>query len=175
MTWFLLQFGVISTCKFFKDYKLHLPYGFVQFCCLWKIYSCLAPSCKRNHVITYTNHTSTGNFRTNCAILIRQENTPKDSVFGFSQFRRSTVLSNFVARKKFHRRSEKKKTTLLYNSSNWPLCALNDDTLHFPLYSGFPMSSWWSELRNCTWRGVKPEIWTKQANGATVGKDVVCK
>ena len=25
-----MQFGVISTCKFFKDYKLHLPLGLVQ-------------------------------------------------------------------------------------------------------------------------------------------------
>ena len=28
----------ISTCKCFKDYKLHLPYGLVEFCCR-KIYS----------------------------------------------------------------------------------------------------------------------------------------
>ena len=27
----LLQFGVISTYKYFKDYKLHLPYGIAQF------------------------------------------------------------------------------------------------------------------------------------------------
>ena len=25
ITWFPLQFGVLSTCKFFQDYKLHLP------------------------------------------------------------------------------------------------------------------------------------------------------
>ena len=31
ITCVLLQFGVISTCKFFKDYKLHLPYWLVQF------------------------------------------------------------------------------------------------------------------------------------------------
>ena len=26
ITWFLLQFGVIRTCKFFENYILHLPY-----------------------------------------------------------------------------------------------------------------------------------------------------
>ena len=36
MTGFLLKFGVISTCKLFKDYKLHLPQGLLQFCCLEK-------------------------------------------------------------------------------------------------------------------------------------------
>ena len=37
-------------CKIFKDYKLHLHYGLVQFCCLWKIYSCiLTPNCARNN------------------------------------------------------------------------------------------------------------------------------
>ena len=25
-----MQFGVISACKFFKDYKLHSPYGLAQ-------------------------------------------------------------------------------------------------------------------------------------------------
>lgn len=52
---------------------------------------------------------------------------------------------------------------------------LTPTSIFQPFLNGFPMSSWWSELRNCTWRGVKPEIRTKQANGATVGKDVVCK
>ena len=28
---FLVQFGIKSTHKFFKDYKLHSPYGLVQF------------------------------------------------------------------------------------------------------------------------------------------------
>ena len=28
---FSCNFGEISTCKFFKDYKLHLPYWLVQF------------------------------------------------------------------------------------------------------------------------------------------------
>ena len=46
---------VVSTCKFFKNYKLHLPHGLVQFCCLWKIYKCLlTPNKHRNHVITNT-------------------------------------------------------------------------------------------------------------------------
>ena len=31
----------ISTCKFYKDLKLHKPVRQVQFCCLWKIYSYL--------------------------------------------------------------------------------------------------------------------------------------
>ena len=26
-----MQFGIICTCKFFKDYKLHLPYGLMLF------------------------------------------------------------------------------------------------------------------------------------------------
>ena len=43
-------------CKFYKDYKLHAPYGLVQCCCLWKIFSCLlTPNCSRNHVVTYKN------------------------------------------------------------------------------------------------------------------------
>ena len=55
--WFLLQFGAISNWNFFKDYKLHSPYGLVQFCCVWKIYQCLwTPNCKRNHVTTFTNN-----------------------------------------------------------------------------------------------------------------------
>ena len=37
ITCFILQFGVIGTCTFFKDYKLQLLYGLVQFCCLYKI------------------------------------------------------------------------------------------------------------------------------------------
>ena len=50
-----MQFGIINTCKFFKDYKLYLPYGLVQFCFLWKICSCLlTPNRTRNHVITNT-------------------------------------------------------------------------------------------------------------------------
>ena len=36
-----LAICVINTCKLSKDYKFHLPYGLVIFCCLWKIYSCL--------------------------------------------------------------------------------------------------------------------------------------
>ena len=33
-----------------------MPHQLVQFCCLWKLYSCLlTPNCKRNHVITYTS------------------------------------------------------------------------------------------------------------------------
>ena len=57
MTWFILQFGVISTCKFFKEYKLHPSYGLVQFCCFWKIYSCLwTPNYTRNQVIPYTDN-----------------------------------------------------------------------------------------------------------------------
>ena len=41
---------------FFKDHKLHSPYGLMQFCFLWKSYSCLfIPNCTRNLVITYTN------------------------------------------------------------------------------------------------------------------------
>ena len=52
-----LQFGVISSCKFFTDYKLHLPNGFVQFCSLWKIYSCqLTPNFTWSHVLTYTKN-----------------------------------------------------------------------------------------------------------------------
>ena len=48
----------ISTCKFFKDYKLHEPYGLVQFCCLRKIYSCLlTPNYTWNHVVTCTKYT----------------------------------------------------------------------------------------------------------------------
>ena len=31
-----LAIFVISTCEFFRDYKLYLPYGLVQFCCPWK-------------------------------------------------------------------------------------------------------------------------------------------
>ena len=43
-------------CKFYKDYKLHSPYGLVQCCRLWKICSCLlTPNCTRNHVVTYKN------------------------------------------------------------------------------------------------------------------------
>ena len=43
-------------CKFYKDYKLHAPYGLVQCCCLWKVFSCLlTPNCSRNHVVTYKN------------------------------------------------------------------------------------------------------------------------
>ena len=46
---FLLQFDVISTCKFFKDCKLQAPYGHVQFCFLWKICSWfLISNCTRN-------------------------------------------------------------------------------------------------------------------------------
>ena len=59
-TWFLVQFGVISSCKFFKD-----------FCCLWKIYSCsFSPNCTQNHVITYksvsgSDHSTNSTFRSN--------------------------------------------------------------------------------------------------------------
>ena len=46
----------VNIGKFFKDYKLHLPYGLVQFCCLWKIYSwSFTSNCIRNHVISHTN------------------------------------------------------------------------------------------------------------------------
>ena len=56
ITWFLLQCGVIITCRYFKDYKLHLLYGLVQCCCLWNIYSCLfTPNCTWNNVVTYAN------------------------------------------------------------------------------------------------------------------------
>ena len=59
ITWFLLQFGVISNCKLFKDHKLHLPYRLVQFCYLWKIYLwLLTPNYTQSHVITYTNKTT---------------------------------------------------------------------------------------------------------------------
>ena len=34
--WSLLQISVMSTCKYFKDYILHLLYRLLQFCCLWK-------------------------------------------------------------------------------------------------------------------------------------------
>ena len=55
--WFLLQFGARSTWNFFKDCKLHSPYGLIQFCCVWKIYQCLlTPNCKRNHATTFTNN-----------------------------------------------------------------------------------------------------------------------
>ena len=47
---FLLQFGVIGTCNFFKDC------GLMQFLRLWQMYSCLfTPICKRNHAIFHTN------------------------------------------------------------------------------------------------------------------------
>ena len=40
----------------FKMSSVWLFYGLVQFCCLWKIYSCVfTPNCTRNHVITYTS------------------------------------------------------------------------------------------------------------------------
>ena len=46
----------MSTCKFFRAHKLHLPYRLMQFRCLWKIYLCLlTPNCSRNHVITNTD------------------------------------------------------------------------------------------------------------------------
>ena len=32
-----MQLSVISTYKIFKDYKLHLPFGFVQSCFILKI------------------------------------------------------------------------------------------------------------------------------------------
>ena len=43
--------------NFLKDYKLHLPYGLMWFCCPWKIYSCLlTPNCIRNQIVIYTEY-----------------------------------------------------------------------------------------------------------------------
>ena len=50
ITRFLLQFGMVSTWKFFKCS------GSCDFVVFEKIYSCLlTPKCTRNHVITYKN------------------------------------------------------------------------------------------------------------------------
>ena len=52
---FLYNLVLISICKFFIDYKLHSPYGMMQFCCLWKIYLFfLTLNCTWNRVITKT-------------------------------------------------------------------------------------------------------------------------
>ena len=42
--------------NFSKTKKFHLPYGFVKYCSLLKIYSCLlTPNCTRNRVVTNTH------------------------------------------------------------------------------------------------------------------------
>ena len=49
------------TCKFFEAYKLHLPYGLVQFCCHRKIYEfLLTPNCTQSHGVTYANSINLG-------------------------------------------------------------------------------------------------------------------
>ena len=58
-SWFLMQFGVNKYLYFFSDYKLHLPYGLTQFCCLWKIHTGLLINTKLHLksccYCTYTN------------------------------------------------------------------------------------------------------------------------
>lgn len=71
---------VPSTWKFFKDYKLHLPSGLTQFCCLWKIYTCLVtPNCARNDVITYTSFEDLQKMP-RCPDLVKEECS--NSLFG---------------------------------------------------------------------------------------------
>ena len=47
--------NMISLVIWCKIAKLHMPYGLMQFYCLWNIYSCLfTPNFTQNHAITYT-------------------------------------------------------------------------------------------------------------------------
>ena len=58
-TWFLLQFGMVGTGKFFKG----------SGSCDLFFYSCLlTPKCTRNHVITYTNKSA--NLQHGCKLQI---------------------------------------------------------------------------------------------------------
>ena len=53
ITWFLLQFGVISTSKFFKDTKLACASRATAICSLWKIYTKLQEKSSYHLLIMY--------------------------------------------------------------------------------------------------------------------------
>ncbi len=54
----LVQFEKTYTHVFFKNFKLHLSFGLVQFrSCLTNSLVHVFPNCTRNHTITYTNCT----------------------------------------------------------------------------------------------------------------------
>ena len=47
------------SCKIFKDNKLHLPYGLMKLCCLWKFYLCLLTSnCTQKYFVLAWFHSS---------------------------------------------------------------------------------------------------------------------
>ena len=76
MTWFLMQFGVNKHLWFFKDYKLHLPYRHMQFCCTQKL-------CTRNHAVTYTNKITTDHIEYS-GLMIVLESQKVQTCFAFS-------------------------------------------------------------------------------------------